>query len=121
MSDPNPRVNHIDYVELPAPSGTAFTAAKQFYSEVFGWTYQDWGPDYADTQGSGIGSGINADPAHQPAAPLVVLFVTEIEAAKERVQKAGGTVSKDIFSFPGGRRFHYIDPAGNELAVWSDK
>jgi len=117
----NKRENQIDYVEFPATSGAAMAASKKFYREVFGWAFQDWGDDYADTKDSGIGSGLNADPSHRPAAPLVVLFSADIDAARDRVKKAGGKITKDIFTFPGGRRFHYIDPAGNQLAVWSDK
>jgi len=113
--------NQIDYVEFPATSGAALAASKKFYQEAFGWAFQDWGDDYADTKDSGIGSGINADPSHRPAAPLVVLFSADIEATQVRVIKAGGKITKDIFTFPGGRRFQYIDQAGNQLAVWSDK
>jgi len=117
----NPKENRIDYVEFPSPSAAGLKACKTFYTEVFGWTFQDWGEDYADTQGSGIGSGINSDPAHRPPAPLVVLFSSDLEATKARVVQAGGRMVKDIFPFPGGRRFEYVDPAGNQLAVWSDK
>lgn len=115
------RENHIDYVEFPAPSAAALGANKKFYAEVFGWSFQDWGPDYADTKDSGIASGIASDPSHRPAAPLVVLYSAELEATRDKVIRAGGSISKDIVSFPGGRRFHYVDPAGNQLAVWSDK
>lgn len=117
----NPKENRIDYVEFPAPSAAALRASKKFYSEVFGWSFQDWGDNYVDTQGSGIASGINSDPSHRPPAPLVVLFASDLEATKARVIKAGGRIVKDIFPFPGGRRFEYVDPAGNQLAVWSDK
>ena len=118
---PNPRENHIDYVEFPAPSAQAFATTKKFYQEAFGWTFQDWGDDYSDTKSSGITTGFSADPAHRPAAPLVVLFATDLEATHARVLKAGGKISKDIVSFPGGRRFEYLDPAGNKLGVWSNK
>ena len=117
----NPRENHIDYVEFPAPSAEAFASVKRFYRDVFGWSFQDWGDDYSDTRDSGTNSGFSAAAAHRPAGPLVVLFATDLEAARERIIKAGGKISKEIVSFPGGRRFHYIDPAGNELGVWSDK
>ena len=117
----NPKENRIDYVEFPAPSAAALRESKKFYGEVFGWSFQDWGDEYADTKDSGVASGIASDPLHRPAAPLVVLYSADLEATKERVIKAGGSISKDIISFPGGRRFHYIDPAGNQLAVWSDK
>lgn len=111
MTDP------IVYLELPAAETGK---AKAFYAQAFGWTWQDWGPDYADTT-AGIGAGINATGEHQPKAPLAVLKVADLEAARERVRKAGGAITVDIFSFPGGRRFHFRDPAGNELAVLSEK
>ena len=120
MSD-HQKENQISYVEFPAPSTAALRASRKFYGEVFGWSFQEWGDDYSDTKDSGINSGIASDPLHRPAMPLVVLYSATLEATREKVIKAGGSVSKDIFSFPGGRRFHYIDPAGNQLAVWSDK
>ncbi len=113
--------NRIDYVEFPAPSAAALQASKKFYNEVFGWSWQDWGGEYADTKDSGIASGIASDPLHRPAMPLVVLYSSDLERTKERVIKAGGSISKDITAFPGGRRFQYVDPSGNQLAVWSDK
>src|SRR5687767_10305656 len=106
------RDNHIDYVEFPAPSAGEFASVKRFYKEVFGWSFQDWGDGYSDTRDSGIASGFSADPAHRPAGPLVVLFAKDLEGMRERVIKAGGRISKEIVSFPGGRRFQYIDPAG---------
>lgn len=115
------RENQINYIEFPTASNAAHLATKQFYGDVFGWKYQTWGDDYSDTKDSGIASGINGTGEHQPAKPLVVIFASNLEAVRERVLKAGGTISADIFPFPGGRRFHYIDPSGNELGVWSDK
>ena len=117
----DPRENHVDYVEFPAPSAQAFASVKRFYKEVFGWTFQDWGDAYSDTKSSGITTGYSAAPEHRPSGILVVLFTTDLEAARERVVKAGGTIAKEIVSFPGGRRFEYLDPAGNRLGVWSDK
>ena len=115
------RENQINYTEFPSASAAAHAATKKFYGEVFGWSYQEWGPDYSDTKSSGVVSGLNGSNEHQTAKPLVVLFSSGLEAARERVVKAGGKISRDIFSFPGGRRFHYLDPSGNELGVWSDK
>jgi uncharacterized protein len=114
------RENRIDYVEFPAASNEAHAAAKIFYGDEFGWSYQSWGDDYSDTKDSGIGTGINASSDPKISKPLVVLFATDLEAVRARVIKAGGKISRDIFTFPGGRRFHYVDPAGNELGVWSD-
>jgi len=110
----------IDFLEFPACSTADILSAKRFYSAVFGWSFTDWGDDYINTSGSGIGSGFNADPAHRPAQPLAVIYVSDLAHARADVIAAGGTVTRDIFSFPGGRRFHFRDPLGNELAVWSD-
>ena len=115
------REGHIDYVEFPAQSTESLAAAKLFYRDVFGWSFQDWGDEYSDTRSSGVGCGISSAPAHRPTGTLAVLFATDLEASKERVVKAGGKIAKEIVSFPGGRRFEYVDPAGNRLGVWSDK
>ena len=117
----DPREHRIDYVEFPAQSAESFASVKKFYREVFGWAFQDWGDDYADTKDSGIASGFNADPAHRPAGVMVLVFTADLDGARERVIRAGGRISKEIIPFPGGRRFHYLDPAGNQLGVWSDK
>ena len=117
----NSREGQFDYIELPAGSPESFSAAKQFYKEVFGWSFQVWGSEYADTKDSGVTCGFSSDPAHRPASTLAVLYAANLEATKARVLQAGGTIAKDIVSFPGGRRFEYIDPAGNRLGVWSDK
>lgn len=108
----------IDYVELPAKD---VAASKRFYSSAFGWKYQDWGPEYADTNDGRLGSGLNGAADSPLRAPLVVLYAVDLEAARDRVRSAGGRIARDIFSFPGGRRFHFVDPAGNELAVWSEE
>jgi uncharacterized protein len=118
MNKPS-RHNSIDYIELAVPTRAELTASKSFYHTVFGWTYQDWSDDYADTQSSGIGSGISADSTLKAASSLVVIYVDDLEAARQRVLDSHGLIVKDIFSFPGGRRFHFNDPAGNTLAVWS--
>jgi uncharacterized protein len=113
--------NHaINYVELPAADAAQLVQARGFYSTVFGWQYQEWGPQYADTQSSGVASGINGDADHKPKHPLVILYADDLKATREAVVAAGGKITKDIFSFPGGQRFHFTDPAGNELAVWAE-
>lgn len=113
--------NHIDFVELPARSVADLSRTKEFLGAVFGWSFEDYGPDYADITNCGLGSGINADPEHRPSHPLVVVYAAKLEAVRERVVEAGGEITRETFEFPGGRRFHFKDPAGNELAVWSDK
>jgi predicted enzyme related to lactoylglutathione lyase len=115
------RHNRIDYLELGAKNAGDYASTKAFFETAFGWTYQDYGPDYCDTKSSGIGSGINGDPDHRTLQPLPVIYVEDLEAAQAKVTEAGGIVTRGIFSFPGGRRFHFADPSGNELGVWSEK
>ena len=107
----------LDYLEMAA-GDTA--EAKRFYGEAFGWTFQDYGPTYAAFGDAGLDGGFQADPAEVPAAPLVVIFTNDIEAMLAKVSAAGGAIVKPIFSFPGGRRFHFRDPSGNELAVFTE-
>lgn len=109
-------VARIDYVELP--SATAHELTRAFYSRAFGWQFTDFGPDYAATTGGDVDLGLQGDPAGALAAPLPVIRVDDLEAAFGAVSSAGGVIAKPIFSFPGGRRFHFIDPSGSELAVW---
>lgn len=115
------RQNHIDFVEFPAATVAVLEKSKRFFTAAFDWSFQDWGDDYVDTNSSGLGSGFNADPEHRPSAPLVVIFSSDLRAARAKVLAAGGQITRDIFSFPGGQRFHFKEPGGNELAVWSDK
>ena len=106
----------IDYVEFPAGD---LPATKAFYGAAFGWTFIDYGPDYAAFEGEGTDGGFTADRQGGGEKPLVVLYAHDLEAMDARVRAAGGTIAKAIFTFPGGRRFHFRDPSGNELAVWS--
>ena len=108
----------IDYVELP--SVTAHELTRGFYARAFGWQFTDYGPDYAATATGDIDVGLNGQPGEALAAPLPVIRVDALEKSLDAVVKAGGTIARHIFSFPGGRRFHFIDPSGSELAVWSD-
>jgi len=110
--------NHIQYIELYA---TDLEAVKQFYGEVFGWTFIDYGPGYTAFSNSGVDGGFEKVENVTKGGPLVVLYHSNLEEAKGNVIKGSGTILKDIFSFPGGRRFHFTDPSGNELAIWSDK
>lgn len=109
----------IDYVEFPVSDTATLQQTKTFYQTVFGWQYKQWGEDYVDTTDSGIGSGLTADSTQSGRSALVVVRVDDLEQAWQAVQDAGGVIVHDIFAFPGGRRFHFTDPAGNELAVWS--
>jgi len=110
--------HHINYVEL---SATDIPATKKFYSSAFGWTFTDWGPDYVAFEDSGLGGGFRKEASNVTGGPLVILYSSALEQTLETVKSHGGRVVKPIFSFPGGRRFHFLDPNGNELAVWSDK
>ena len=107
----------IDYLELQAGGGT-IDSVKAFYSAAFGWTFTDYGPTYAAFN-EGLDGGFDAS-SDQSVKPLPILYATSLESALEAVKQAGGKIVKPIFPFPGGRRFHFTDPAGNELAVWSD-
>ena len=111
--------HHFNYIELPA---TDIAKMKAFYTSVFGWSYVDYGPSYAAIIGAGIDGGLDADagerkPSDQGA--LVVLYSDDLEASEKAVKAANGQITAPIFSFPGGRRFHFKDPSGNELAVWT--
>ena len=107
----------IDYIEWPAGD---LPATKAFYGQAFGWTFADYGPAYAAFEGQGADGGFVHDAVEAPAKPLVILYAHDLEAMLARVIAAGGAISKPIFTFPGGRRFHFTDPSGNELAVWSE-
>ena len=113
---PRPDYN-ISYLEFLAPS---VAESKKFYTAAFGWTFEDWGPDYASFGHDNIAGGFAKETPSVSGAPLVILYASKLEEAQARVEKAGGKIVKPIFSFPGGRRFHFTDPAGNELAIWSD-
>jgi predicted enzyme related to lactoylglutathione lyase len=112
----------IDYIEI---SVTDIDAAKRFYEKAFGWRFNDYGPGYAGIVGPGsdaeVGGLAKVDQIREGGGngPLVVLYSTALEASEAAVAAAGGRIVKPIFTFPGGRRFGFCDPAGNELAVWS--
>ena len=106
----------IDYLELPA---TALDETKAFYGRAFGWTFVDHGPGYAAFS-EGLDGGLDGNPDQAGGVPVPVLYAADLEAMQARVEAAGGTLARAIFAFPGGRRFHFRDPAGNELAVWSE-
>jgi predicted enzyme related to lactoylglutathione lyase len=103
-----------NFIELPAAD---LAAAKRFYSTVFGWQLTDFGPTYSCTLTGDVDIGLQADMAEATKAPLPVIDVPDLEASLAQVQAAGAPIVKPIFAFPGGRRFHFTDPNGNELAV----
>jgi uncharacterized protein len=109
----------INYVEYPARD---IEATKQFFSAAFGWSFVDYGPDYTSFSNQGLDGGFfrsEQTSTTENGGALIVLLSQDLEASEAKVREAGGIVCKDIFSFPGGRRFHFIEPSGNELAVWS--
>lgn len=111
----------LNYLEFPAKD---FDATKLFFNTVFDWSFQDYGPDYMAFSNAGIDGGFyKSDLASSTknGCALVVFFSKDIENTQSKVKIAGGSIVKEIFSFPGGRRFHFSDPSGNEFAVWSDK
>lgn len=111
----------IDYLELPAAD---LERAKAFYSEVFGWSFQDYGPDYCAFNDGRLDGGFFRSELRASAgrgSALVVIYADDLESTRQRITDHAGTIVKDIFSFPGGRRFHFADPNGNELAVWTDR
>lgn len=104
----------INYVELPAADIGAATA---FYAAAFGWKLHDFGPSYAATTTGDVDLGLQGDTAEASAVPLAVIDVPDLVSAQAAVEAAGGTIVRAAFAFPGGRRFHFRDPHGNELAV----
>ncbi len=108
----------IDYVEFLT---TNMEDTKRFYSGIFGWTFTDYGPDYASFNDGRLSGGFAVAPDVQSGGPLVVLYAVDLDALVTKVGEFGGRVTRETFDFPGGRRFHFADPSGNELAVWSDQ
>jgi uncharacterized protein len=113
--------NTIDYIEMPS---TNLTATKDFFSRLFGWSFQDYGPDYSSfddgrTTGGFFASKITS--TVEKGAPLVVFYSPEPEKMAGEVARFGGKITREIFDFPGGRRFHFEAPGGGEFAIWSEK
>lgn len=113
--------NSIDYIEMPSRD---LAATKKFFAALFGWSFQDYGPDYAAfDDGRTTGGFFKAEDVWPSAAacPLVVFYSGELEMSRADVVRLGAQVTRDIFDFPGGRRFHFQAPGSGEFAVWSDK
>ncbi|MCV0395704.1 MAG: VOC family protein [Rhizobiaceae bacterium] len=108
----------LDYLELPATGGR-LDAAKAFYASVFGWSFTDYGPTYSAFD-EGLEGGFQADGTEAGAKPLPVLYSRTLDETFAAVEGSGVTIVRPIFEFPGGRRFHFLDPAGNEMAVWGE-
>jgi predicted enzyme related to lactoylglutathione lyase len=108
----------IDYIEFPA---TDIARIKAFYAGVFGWKFTDYGPDYTSFEDGRLAGGFFRKEGESAGGPLVVIYSADLAGMQAKVKAGGGAIVKEIFSFPGGGRFHFTDPSRNELAVWSDK
>ena len=109
--------NHINYVEFKAKD---LEKIKEFYTKCFEWTFTDYGPTYIAFSESGLKGGFEKIESEIVNGALVILYHKNLDFIKNKIIEAGGRISEDIFTFPGGHRFHFFDPAGNELAIWSD-
>jgi uncharacterized protein len=107
----------IDYIEIPV---TDPAMARDFFAALCGWTFQEWGPDYISFNDGRLDGGFRREESPAPSTGVLLVFKSEdLESDRDRVVELGATISQDIFSFPGGRRFHFVDPVGTEFAIWS--
>lgn len=112
--------NKINYIEIPSKD---ISVSKKFFSEVFGWAFVDYGPDYCSFGNEGIDGGFykaELTVSTDSGSALIVIYSSDLESTQSKIEESGGKIKKSIFPFPGGRRFHFTDPNGNEYAVWSD-
>ncbi len=110
----------IDYVEFPAKN---LDATKEFFAAAFGWSFEDYGAEYTSFANEGLDGGFfpsKLSCSTENGSALIVFYSNALEQTQAKIERAGGAIVKPIFSFPGGRRFHFADPNGNEYAVWSD-
>ena len=115
-----PQHEKMNYVEF---SANDLSATKTFFEKAFGWTFVDYGPDYTSFSDEGMDGGFYRSPVFANAeagSALIVFYSAELESTQSKIEESGGVITKPIFSFPGGRRFHFTEPSGNEFAVWSD-
>lgn len=109
--------NHINYIEFKAND---LEKIKAFYHQVFGWAFTDYGENYIAFEESGLAGGFEKTSESIVNGALVILYHQDLESIQAEVIAAGGQIAQAIFAFPGGRRFHFLDPSGNELAIWSE-
>lgn len=110
----------INYIEIPVKN---MERSKDFFAQAFGWSFVDYGPDYAAISDAGIDAGLfvsDKTVSTETGSPLIVMFSKDLEASEKLIVSCGGAIVKEIFTFPGGRRFHFSDLNGNEYAIWSD-
>lgn len=110
--------HRIDYVEFPVRD---IARSKSFYGDVFGWTFTDYGPSYCEFRDGRLSGGFTTEGTIHPGGPLLILYSADLAGTERAVARAGAKIVRRIFEFPGGRRFHFADPDGYELAVWSDR
>ncbi len=111
----------INYVEMPSKN---LPATKAFFEQVFGWSFQDFGCEYASFSGEGLDGGFfqaEMSSSTDNGAALIVFYSNALEATRDKIKASNGIIIKPVFPFPGGRRFHFTEPGGNEFAVWSDR
>jgi len=116
-----PHHEKINYIEFPTKN---IAATKQFFSKVFDWSFQDYGPEYSAFTNAGLDGGCyqaELSSTTQTGGALIVLYSKNLAETQLKIENAGGKIVKPIFSFPGGQRFHFTEPSGNELAVWTDQ
>jgi uncharacterized protein len=113
----NDRDRKIDYIEF---TSTDIQSTKDFYTRVFNWKFEDYGPEYTSFADGRIAGGFQKGELKPGRGPLVVIYADDLADVQRRVKEAGGKIARETFSFPGGSRFHFLDPSGNELAVWSE-
>jgi len=107
----------VDYVEIPV---TDLEKTRDFFAELFGWSFQEWGPDYFSFNDGRLDGGLRRAEGAAPASGVLLIFFSDdLERDEKRVKTLGATISQEPFSFPGGRRFHFVDPAGTEFAMWT--
>jgi len=110
------RDRRIDYIELNVAD---ITRSRDFYGQAFGWRFTDYGPDYCEFDDGRMKGGLTTGGPARPGGPLVILYADDLADAQQRLERAEARIVKPVFEFPGGRRFHFLDPDGYELAVWS--
>lgn len=107
----------IDYIEFAVKD---LAKTKSFYSQLLGWRFEDFGPDYSSFSDGRLAGGFYTSDDVRPGGALIVIYASDLDAKKKRVQELGGTITRDTFEFPGGKRFHFSDPSGHELAFWGN-
>lgn len=112
------RDRRIDNIEFPVED---IARSRAFYGKVFGWSFKDYGPDYCEFSDGQLTGGLARGDKPRPGGPLVILYADDLAETQQRLEEAGAKIVTPLFAFPGGQRFHFEDPDGHELAVWSDK